>query len=97
MLCHAAIAADRPEIRKLAALPADAQIPWRRVYRVPDFVFFNHRSHAEAGTGCAQCHGPVAAREILAQELSIDMIACMNCHAERQASNECFLCHDLGQ
>lgn len=97
MLCHAAIAADRAEVRKLAALPAEAKIPWRRVYRVPDFVFFSHRSHAAASIGCARCHGPVETRETLAQEISTNMIACMNCHADRQASNECFLCHDLGQ
>ena len=97
MLCHAAIAADREEIRKLAALPAAETIRWRRLYRVPDFVFFSHRSHAAGGASCAQCHGPVAAREVLAQELSTNMIACMNCHADRQVSNECFLCHDLGQ
>ncbi len=97
MLCHATLATEHEEVRKLAALPADASIPWRRVYRVPDFVFFSHRSHAAGGVRCAQCHGPVETREILAQELSTNMIACMNCHADRQVSNECFLCHDLGQ
>ncbi len=97
MLCHAAIATDREEIRKLAALPAEERIRWQRLYRVPDFVFFSHRSHAEGGVRCGQCHGPVETRAILAQEFSTNMIACMNCHADRQVSNECFLCHDLGQ
>ncbi len=97
MLCHAAIATDREEVRKLAALPADEKILWRRVYRVPDFVFFSHRSHAAGGLRCVRCHGPVETREVLAQDVSTNMIACMNCHADRQVSNECFLCHDLGQ
>lgn len=97
MLCHQAIATDSPAVRDLAALPAGSRIPWERVYRVPDFVFFSHAEHATAKLACADCHGPVEERRKLMQEVSTNMVACMNCHAERQVSNECFLCHDLGQ
>lgn len=97
MQCHQAIAADRPAVRQLAALPAGSKIPWERAYRVPDFVFFSHGEHAKANLACADCHGPVEERQVLMQEVSTNMVACMNCHAERQVSNECFLCHDLGQ
>ena len=97
MLCHQALAADRPGVRKVASLPPGARIPWVRVYRVPGFVFFSHAEHAAAGVGCGTCHGPVASRSVLSQEVSTKMVACMNCHAARQASNECYLCHDLGQ
>lgn len=97
MLCHQAIAVDRPPVRALAELPAGSRIPWVRAYRVPDFVFFSHSEHAKAEVQCSTCHGPVATRPVLSQEVSTNMVACMNCHAERQASNECYLCHDLGQ
>ena len=97
MLCHRAIAVDRPAVRALAELPAGSKIRWVRAYRVPDFVFFNHAEHAKAGVECDRCHGPVATRPVLSQEVSTNMVACMNCHAERQSSNECYLCHDLGQ
>ena len=97
MLCHSTIATDREGVRKLAALPVDERIEWQRVYHAPEFVFFSHRSHAAAKLTCAQCHGPVETREVLSQELSTNMVSCMNCHADRQVSNECFLCHDLGQ
>ena len=97
MLCHSTIATDREGVRKLAALAVDERIEWQRVYRVPEFIFFSHRSHSAAKLTCAQCHGPVETRDVLAQELSTNMVSCMNCHADRQVSNECFLCHDLGQ
>lgn len=97
MLCHQAVATEHPVVRKLAAMPAGGRIPWERVYRVPDFVFFSHAEHASAGRGCVSCHGPVETRRVLDQELSTNMVACMNCHAQLQASNECHLCHDLGQ
>ena len=97
MLCHQAIAAERPAVQSLASLPAGSKIRWVRAYRVPDFVFFSHSSHAEARIACQTCHGPVATRPVIRQEVSTSMVACMNCHAERGASNECFLCHDLGQ
>lgn len=97
MLCHRTIAADRPGVRQLASLPQAEKIPWERVYRVADFVFFSHRDHAAGAVGCEACHGPVETRTVLNQELSTNMVACMNCHVLREASTECFLCHDLGQ
>ena len=97
MLCHQAIATDRAAVRRLAELPAGSRIRWERVYRVPDFVFFSHAEHTDSGLGCEICHGPVETRSVLAQEVSTNMVACMNCHAQRQVSNECYLCNDLGQ
>ena len=97
MLCHRTIAADRPGVRQLAAWPESERIRWERVYRVADFVFFSHREHAAAGVACRACHGPVETRTVLNQEISTNMVACMNCHVLREASTECFLCHDLGQ
>ncbi len=97
MLCHQAIATDSPAIRQLAVMAPGSRIRWERVYKIPDFVFFSHRNHAVTGLECADCHGPVASRTVLDQEISTNMVTCMNCHAQRQASIECYLCHDLGQ
>ena len=49
-----------------------------------------------AGIGCEQCHGPVAEREQLFKEKSINMVACMDCHTKHKAPNDCNLCHDPG-
>ena len=98
LLCHRAIATESEEVQKLAALAREGlKIDWVPVYDVPDFVFFSHQRHLAGGVGCVDCHGPVERRDVLAQEISVGMTACMNCHRERRASNECFICHDLGQ
>lgn len=97
MLCHRAVATESAGVQALAALPPGSRIRWERAYLVPDFVFFSHAEHAAAAVTCAACHGPVATRSVLNQEVSTSMVACMNCHAQREASNECYLCHDLGQ
>jgi hypothetical protein len=96
MACHEAIKAESPEIRKLAAIhQGGKKVAWVRVCKVPDFVFFSHASHLKAGEQCVTCHGPVQERDVLAKEVSTSMIACMNCHAARKASNDCVLCHQL--
>ena len=98
VLCHLPDHATHPELKKLAQLDRRGkQVKWVRVYRVPDFVFFSHVNHLKAGEKCATCHGPVEASEVLAREVSTSMNTCMNCHSSRKASNECYLCHDLGQ
>jgi len=96
-VCHRAIRSDSPEVRKLAPfLEASGRIPWVRVYRVPEFVFFSHASHVGAGLACESCHGEVSKRDVLAKEVSTSMTACMNCHAARRVSNDCHFCHALG-
>jgi hypothetical protein len=97
MTCHGAITADSPGIRVLAAkYRAGEKIEWVRVYDVPGYVFFSHARHLEGGADCEACHGPVRMRDVLAQEVSTSMPACMNCHAARNISNGCHFCHTLG-
>src|SRR5919198_2172555 len=55
MGCHKITAADRPEIKKLADYAAKGQpIPWVRVYKVPEYVYFPHKAHVRAGLKCQQ-------------------------------------------
>jgi len=96
MGCHAAIKKDSPHIAKLTALHAEEKrVPWVPVYRVPDWVSFNHNKHvAVEGVTCETCHGPVATRDVLRRERDISMTACMDCHRAKRASNQCIVCHD---
>lgn len=98
MQCHVAVKKDSPHIERLADFAAKGEaVPWEQIYRVPDYVWFAHESHtAEVGTECADCHGPVKEREQMFKEKATSMVSCMNCHAERQAPNDCNVCHDLG-
>ncbi len=96
MNCHQAIKKDSPHIAKLAAHHAEGKkIPWVRVYRIPDYVFFNHQKHnAVEGVSCETCHGPVAERVTLRREKDHGMQACMDCHRAKSAKNDCTLCHE---
>ena len=98
MLCHSSIKEESAAIQKLAAMAGEGQeIAWVRVYQLPDFVFFSHANHSKAEVECGKCHGPVEKREVLSQEVSTSMEACMNCHLAQQASTDCHLCHELGE
>lgn len=96
MSCHESVKRESPSIAKLAALHKEGKRPsWKPVYRIPEWVSFNHRKHlAVADVSCETCHGPVAQRDVLAREKDIGMQSCMECHRLKGASNECIVCHD---
>ncbi len=94
MLCHAAIATDKPDIKRLAeAAKNEEPIAWVRVYRVPSFVTFSHKTHTSAGNTCEECHGPVAERTAIALEKNISMGGCIACHQAKAAPVGCDTCH----
>jgi mono/diheme cytochrome c family protein len=61
MGCHVIIGAqDNPEIKKIHDYWNRRQpIPWTRVFKIPDFTYFTHKSHVRAGVECQTCHGPI--------------------------------------
>jgi Cytochrome c7 and related cytochrome c len=96
MACHLVIAADKPEIKKVAAFVARGEdIPWQRVYGYSPsaHVRFNHAPHIRAGVACANCHGDVAQQTVAVRAVSLDMGDCVSCHQERKASVDCQTCH----
>ena len=69
MTCHTTVKKDSPSIQKLAQFHNDGQpVPWVRVYHLPDYVDFSHKSHLDAGAACETCHGKVAERDKLFQQ-----------------------------
>jgi hypothetical protein len=96
MGCHDTVKKDSPAIRTLKTFADERKpIPWVRVYKLPGFVYFSHQvHHKRARIECAVCHGPVADRNIIAQEKSTAMVDCMKCHDQYKAPNGCDLCHD---
>ena len=78
------------ELKKLQAFGEKGEeIPWRRVWRLPDHVFFSHRVHVAAKVECQTCHGPMESLERPPprplKELSMD--DCIRCH-ERWGGSE---------
>ena len=95
MNCHRAIKTDSLAIQKVAEFAKEKKdIPWVRVYRVPDYVFFNHREHVEQGATCKDCHGDVAQMDVVVKASDISMGGCMSCHRAKKASVSCTYCHD---
>jgi Zn ribbon nucleic-acid-binding protein len=95
MACHTSVKTDSAEIRKLAKFHEESKpVPWIRVYRLPTFVYWSHKSHLAAGATCETCHGPVAERTAISKEKGIAMADCMSCHRQHQASNDCSYCHE---
>jgi hypothetical protein len=83
MGCHSLIATRRPEIRKLADFWEKREpVPWVRVHRLPDFVYFSHKRHVAAGVRCQECHGPVETMDVVYQYASLEMGWCLSCHKQ---------------
>ncbi len=97
--CHRTNTGDRESLQKLSALAASPQpIPWVRVYRLPDYVYWSHASHLAANVTCGECHGPVATREEIALETDVTtMTGCQRCHERRQVLMDCGDCHEPRQ
>jgi hypothetical protein len=96
MVCHAAIATDKPDIKRIADAERNNQVlQWVRVYRLPSFVTFSHKTHTSAGAQCEDCHGPIAQRDAIALEKDISMGGCISCHSQKAAPTGCDTCHQL--
>ena len=55
-------------------------IEWRRVYKVPEFVYFNHAIHVNKGVGCVSCHGRVDQMAAVEKATPLTMGWCLECH-----------------
>jgi hypothetical protein len=58
----------------------DRPIPWNRVHRLADFVYFNHSIHLAKGVGCITCHGRVDQMPQVTTVAPLTMGWCLDCH-----------------
>jgi hypothetical protein len=96
MTCHRAIAAQKPEIKKVAAYMARGEdIPWVRVYDYSPsaHVKFNHAPHIRSGVQCADCHGDMTKQTVAERVVDLNMGHCLDCHKQRNVSIDCQTCH----
>lgn len=81
MTCHTGIWTDAPMLEPLRdAWRTNQRIAWRRVYDLPDHVYFDHSAHATAGIGCIECHGDMGAQPLTFKTASLHMRWCLDCH-----------------
>jgi hypothetical protein len=97
MGCHANVKTDSPSIQKLKDWDdKNEDVPWRRVYRLPSFVYFSHKQHVtDAKFTCDVCHGDVAQMEVMQKVKDISMAACIECHKAHTAPVNCDTCHEV--
>jgi menaquinone reductase, multiheme cytochrome c subunit len=51
-----------------------------RVHELPDYVYFEHRAHVNAGVGCVSCHGHIEEEDVVHQAEPLSMGWCLDCH-----------------
>ena len=93
---NGAIANDKPEMQKLLSyinneagsytdkdtgiIHEGGAVHWKRVHKLPDFVYFSHQWHVKAGVACQTCHGPIENMTVVRQHAPLTMGWCIECH-----------------
>jgi hypothetical protein len=96
MICHNAIATDRPRIQQITQMREKGlDLAWQRVYGypAPAHVRFDHAPHIRAKVECTTCHGDIAGQTVAQLNVDLNMGFCVTCHQERKASIDCLTCH----
>jgi hypothetical protein len=96
MLCHAKLATEKPEVKKVIAYAnKNLEIPWVRVYSFSSeaHVNFRHAPHYQAGISCSTCHGDMSKATVAERTVTHTMGSCLNCHRQKHASEDCAACH----
>jgi hypothetical protein len=73
------------DAEKKAYDPAATKTPikWVRIHNLPDLAYFNHSQHVKVGkVECQACHGAIETMKVVAQQSSLQMGWCINCHRE---------------
>jgi hypothetical protein len=105
MNCHTEAKTESPHIKKLTKhYEENIPLAWNRVYRVPEYVYFDHSVHIAKGFDCVQCHGDVASMDKVEQVERVTMGKCVKCHegahkeqpgisAQDVGPKNCSVCH----
>ncbi|APR79675.1 Putative Molybdopterin oxidoreductase subunit protein [Minicystis rosea] len=86
MNCHAKVRTDSLKLLGVReSYASDKPIPWIKIHNLPDYVYFDHSAHLNAGVGCASCHGRVDQMVRVQQEKPLSMGWCLECHRDPTA------------
>jgi hypothetical protein len=96
MLCHAKLAREKPEVKKVIDYANKGiEIPWQRVYgfNTSAHVKFRHQPHFQAKVSCATCHGDMTKVTVAEKTVNHNMGTCLTCHRQNHAPEDCAACH----
>tara|TARA_B100001093_G_scaffold516564_1_gene595673 strand:+ start:3173 stop:3826 length:654 start_codon:yes stop_codon:yes gene_type:complete len=81
MSCHSMVLKNDPKLATVRqSYDSGEPIPWVRVHKAPDYVYFNHSVHVNRGIGCVECHGQVDEMEVVYHAKQLSMGFCLECH-----------------
>jgi hypothetical protein len=81
MNCHVRVKPQSPNLTKVRESYATGEpIPWVKIHKLPDYVYFNHQAHVIAGVSCVSCHGRVDQMAEVKQVQPLSMAFCLECH-----------------
>ncbi|MBE0659617.1 MAG: cytochrome c3 family protein [Bryobacteraceae bacterium] len=81
MNCHHRVKEKSPKLQMVRESYSTGQpIPWVKVHRLPDYVYFNHQAHVTSGVSCVSCHGRVDQMVEVKQVEPLTMAWCLDCH-----------------
>jgi len=81
MNCHKMILSDAPALEPVwESLDTGKPLRWNRVHDLPQFVYFDHAIHFQAGVSCVACHGRVEEMSRVSKQNPLYMSECLKCH-----------------
>lgn len=81
MNCHNQIKSDSLELINVReSYNSEYPIPWIRIHKLPDYVYFSHSVHVNRGISCLECHGQVNDMQSVQHIKSLSMSFCLECH-----------------
>lgn len=81
--CHGQIWNESPLLEPVRrSWDRGEPIPWKRVHRLPGFVYFHHAAHVNRGIGCVSCHGHVEEMARVYAVAPLTMQWCLDCHRD---------------
>ena len=83
MNCHQNIRKESKDLTFLKnSYENNDPIEWIKVHMLPDYAYFDHSVHLNAGVGCVSCHGRIDQMEVVKQSEPLSMSWCLDCHRE---------------
>ena len=81
MNCHKVVKTESAALEPVrASYTNDVPVDWVRVHKIPDFAYFPHNAHLNAGVGCVECHGRIDQMVQVRQDQPLSMGWCLDCH-----------------
>lgn len=86
MHCHSRIWTHAPMLAPVRkSFLDDLPLRWRRVFAIPEYVYFNHSIHIAKGIGCSSCHGSMDRMQMTRESHVFTMKFCLSCHENPQS------------